>query len=127
MNYKATLHEISRILRPNGFFIVNFPNLLSYYLPADVLVNFRRRALRRDVYTHWYTPWSFWLACKQVGLIYRQVIGQVHLPDNVGIARLDVAIKRLDQLSRSSILRFLCPSLFVRALKKVDGLNRTGT
>jgi ubiquinone/menaquinone biosynthesis C-methylase UbiE len=127
VNYKTTLREISRVLRPDGFLVFNFPNLLSYYLPAGLLVNVRGRALRRDVYTHWYTLRSFRLACAEFGLILNRVLGQVHLPDSIAILGLDCGLKGLDRLSRSSILRFLCPSLFVRALKKVDGLNRSGT
>lgn len=53
-NYERVIMEISRILKPGGFFIVNFPNLLSYFLPYGILVNLNRKSLRRNVFTHWY-------------------------------------------------------------------------
>lgn len=116
-NYKVALQEIARVLRPGGFFVVNFPNLWSYYLPAGVLVNVRRRALRRNVYTHWYTLRSFRLACRQAGLILERIVGQIHLPGTVAQPGFNAVLRRLDQLSRGSSLRYLCPTLFVKAVK----------
>lgn len=117
VNYKSALKEIARVLRPGGFLVVNFPNLLSYYLPAGVLVNVRGRALKRDVYSHWYTLWSFRLACAQAKLPLKQVIGQVHLTNGIMKIGLKTVLKRLDQVSRNSILRYLSPTLFIKAIK----------
>jgi ubiquinone/menaquinone biosynthesis C-methylase UbiE len=117
VNYEAVLQEIARVLRPGGFVVMNFPNLWSYYLPAGVLVNARGRAVRRDVYTRWYTWRSFRLACARAGLSVEQVVGQVHLPDSVSAVGLSAALRKLDQLSRDSFLRYFCPTLFVRAVR----------
>ena len=44
-NVDTFLKEIKHVIKPGGFFIFNFPNLLSPYLPVAIMVNFKKQAL----------------------------------------------------------------------------------
>lgn len=117
VNYESSLQEITRVLRPGGFLVVNFPNLWSFYLPAGAVVNIRGRAVRRDVFTRWYSFRSFRLACAQTGLSIKRVVGQVQLKEGIPISSLVSALKKLDKLSRNSVFRYFCPTLFIKVEK----------
>lgn len=52
-NYKEALREVTRILKPKGKVLLNFSNLLSPALFWGLLVNLRKKAVFKDVYTRW--------------------------------------------------------------------------
>jgi len=45
--------EVSRVLKSNGYFIFNYPNLSSFYYPLGFWITRKKRSLIKDVYTRW--------------------------------------------------------------------------
>jgi len=117
LEYREGLREISRVLKPGGFVIANFPNVLSYYLPYGLAVNALNRSLRRDVYTHWYRLSRLKKAYTHAGIRIEESQGQVHFPlinSFQGPLKLLVYI---DSACRRSFLRYAAPILFVKGIK----------
>ncbi|MCL5961628.1 MAG: class I SAM-dependent methyltransferase, partial [Chloroflexi bacterium] len=50
------LRELARVLTPKGTLVVNFANRQSYYWPAAFVINRRRRAIGRNVFSSWLSP-----------------------------------------------------------------------
>ena len=55
-NSALALKELSRVVRPGGEVLINYPNLQSYYWPAARRINDRAKAVDVDVYSIWDTP-----------------------------------------------------------------------
>lgn len=78
--YETALGEIARVLRPGGMALLNFNNLASPYFLAGLLVNYRHRAFRADVFSHWLAWPTFARALEQVGLNVTAKRGHLHVP-----------------------------------------------
>lgn len=112
-----SLSEVARVLRPGGALVVNFPNLWSFYFPIGLIVNLRKRAVLRDVYSHWYSIVEIRQTCDFAGLKLQQLMGQVHFPNSRSNALVLPVLTYLDRISRKSLLRYSAPTLFVKAVK----------
>ncbi len=114
--YMDAIKEIGRVLRPDGFLIGSLTNMLSCYFPAAIVVNMRRKASRRDVYTCWHTISQIEDACSAAGLEIEEWKGQLHFPTDTRYPFLAM-LKRIDPFLRHSFLARFAPNLFIRAVK----------
>ncbi len=103
------LAEIGRVLKPDGRFVFNFPNLLSPYIVGGLLVNLsgcatgKNRGGRRR--SHWFTLGEIKTLLHASSFTIEHVRGQVASPGNCLLSHLPHGL---------SHPRWLCPSLFVR-------------
>jgi len=107
-NYSNVVVEASRVLKVKGDFVFNFPNTVSILLPLALFVNLRSKSVERPVFSKWYTASSVFhlLSSRQLRLVKIQG----HIP--IGFAQAFI-----DQLVRTSRLKFLAGVLFVKAEK----------
>ena len=115
-SYKDVISEINRVLKPSGFSIINFPNLLGWYLPVGVYVNITRKSIQKDVHSKWFTLGEIKKLFSMVGLEITDVKGYLYFPANTPRFLFE-AFKRIDKISRDSLLKYLSSSLFVKAIK----------
>ncbi len=105
---RAALDEINRVLKPDGQFLFNFPNILSPYMVGGLLVNLRGRATGKNEAGQRRSRWFTLGAIRRLlaGSFFEivQVRGQPFIPGNLGLSAFQEGIAHL---------RCLCPSLFV--------------
>jgi ubiquinone/menaquinone biosynthesis C-methylase UbiE len=111
-DHKKVFSEVSRVLKDEGFFVVNFPNLYSLYLPAALVVNLKKRSIKKDVFTRWYKPRRFRKAAESSGFKLKRVAGQVHVPGSIDTRATAGLLFAADKLLRFSALRWACPTVF---------------
>lgn len=123
---QRALGEIARVLRPGGLVLVNFPNLLSPFLLAGMLVNLRGRSLRRRVYTHWYTWGEIARGCWAAGISITGLRGQWHMPRWLGRWPLSGLARVADRACRDSWARVSSPMVYTigRKARLVAGVDR---
>nr|WP_321352423.1 methyltransferase domain-containing protein [uncultured Methanoregula sp.] len=118
--YDAVIKEISRILKPNGFVIMDFPYLFGLYLPLGAVVNITHKAIGKDVYSHSFSLNEIKNAFSNAGLEISEIRGHFYIPANTPEPFFAV-LKNIDKFSRDSPLKYLSASLFIKAIKKSDG------
>jgi len=116
-NYGKVFREIHRVLRPNAFFIFNFPNLYSLLLPAGLLVNLRKKSLINPVYTKWYTLRRIKNDLQVAGFRIEMMKG-VLLPA-INPIPLQI-VKKLNEISRDSTLKYISAGIFIKAVARKD-------
>ncbi len=113
---KTSLDEIHRVLKPDGQFLFNFPNIVSPYVVGGLLVNLRGRATGKNEAgrrrSRWFTLAAIRHLLAESSFEIAEVRGQPFVPGNVGLSTLPKGI---------SHPRCLCPSLFVSCMRT----NRT--
>jgi 2-polyprenyl-3-methyl-5-hydroxy-6-metoxy-1,4-benzoquinol methylase len=78
--YDRVITEVARVLEPGGLFVVGYPSLWSAYLPYAMIVNLRRRSIRRGVYTRWISTRALVRQAKGLGLTVERSQGMFHCP-----------------------------------------------
>lgn len=112
--------EVSRILKPDGFFIFNVPNYLSLYLPFGLYVNLRKKSVTRDVYTRWYSFSEISRTLSSLNMEIEDLRGQLHIPTSSPPIIVTI-IKRIDRQLRSGFRARLAPILFFKVRKRGVG------
>ncbi len=116
-DYERVLQEISRILKPGGFVIANFPIVSSFYLPIALHVNSFKHAVARNVYSRWFTLGQINKSFSAAGLKICRRQGAIIFPRNQAPKPIFSLLKTLDTRARNSVLKYVSGSLFVEALK----------
>ena len=104
-DYAHALTEISRVLAPGGYALLNFNNITSLYALPGCLVNWRRLALKRPVFSQWVTWSAFEGALTDAGLSVKNAKGHLGLPAGLptplikSFARLDRFVRDRPRLS----------------------------
>ena len=115
--YGKVAKEIGRVLDSKGLSITNYTNWLSCYLPIGVLANLRQKSVSRDVYTKWFRLCELQCLHSKNRLDVKEVVGAVQFPSKISNYILLGFFKGLDRKSRSSLLRYFAPMLFIKARK----------
>lgn len=117
--YDLVIKEISRILKPNGFIVMDFPYLFGLYFPLGEVVNITHKAIGKDVYSHSFSLSEIKNAFSNAGLEISEIRGHFFIPANTPEPVFSV-LKNIDRLSRDSPLKYLSASLFIKAIKISD-------
>ncbi len=112
------LREISRVLKPGGFAIVNFTNLLGFYFPVALWVNITRRSVRRNVYSKWFTMNSIKSGFSKADLEIVGIRGHMIFPERDLPKAALIVLERMDAASRHSWLKYISGSLFVKGIRR---------
>jgi len=115
-DFEKVYREAYRLLREKGNLILNFPNYLSLYFPFGLLVNARKKAVLRDVYTKWYSIRETRRALSSIGFNIAIMQGQFHIPKGVPRKFFPV-IRSLDRTLREGSLMKFAPIIFLKATK----------
>lgn len=120
-DYEAVLKEISRVLKPNGFLIINFPNLSGFYFPIAAYVNVTKKSIQKDVHSKWFTLSEIKNAFRNAGLEVTDIKGSISLPARTPRLLFEI-LKKIDIISRDSLLKYYSGSIFVKGVKLKEGL-----
>lgn len=105
---RAVLNEIHRVLKPDGQFLFNFPNIVSPYILGGLAVNIRGRATGSNEAgqrrSQWFTLGAVKKLLAESLFEIVDVRGQPFIPGNLGLSAFRNGIAHP---------RLLCPSLFV--------------
>lgn len=114
--YSVALYEMSRVVKAGGYLLFNFPNLVSVRYPVAVFVNWRKKAVGRNVFSQWLAMKQIEMALAKAGLKIREFRGQ---PSNsmLFLAGSESARQSnwIETVGRHPVL---CPSLYVLARKE---------
>lgn len=105
--------ELGRLTAAEGIVITSYTNWVSIYWPAGVLVNLRKKALLRNVYTKWFSWNEISEMHVHAGLKIEKVVGATQFPASITAKPLLAAFMAVDKGLRSSVLRWIAPNLFV--------------
>ena len=115
---RGLFKEVRRILKPNGIFLSNYPNLISVYFPFGVLVNLRGRSLWKKVFTRWYSLHDIRSLYKTNKFSIETIKGQVHFSAKINNRMILTVLQFIDRLFRNSSLKYIAPTIFVKAIRK---------
>lgn len=115
-DYSEVIKEIARVLKPNGFLIMDFRYLHGIYFPLGVYVNATHRAIEKKVYSRWFSLHEIKTSFKDAGLEIQKIQGNFYIPKNTP-KPFDYILKMIDKYSRDSFLKYLSASLFIKAVK----------
>jgi len=116
-NSTKVFTEVNRILRKEGIFIVNFPNMSGIYFPLGVIVNLFERSLQAPVYSRWYTLGFLINSLRGSGLEPVQHVGRIIFPKNYCPIILFNFLKKLDRIISDSTFNSVTGNLFIKSHK----------
>lgn len=111
------LKNVREIIKPEGFFIFNFPNLQSPYLPIAIIVNLRKHALFKGgkIRSRWFTLREIHALLSRTGFSLRELRGcMIASPIPLG-ERLIKIIEIVNFLYETSKFKIFSGSLFIKA------------
>jgi len=112
-DFRRMLSEMARVLKPGGYILLNYPNLNSVLFVLGYLVNRRKRAIRRNVFSQWFRWQQLQQSLADCGVRVIYSIGQ---PSKAVVALVGKSLLRnchwRFRIGRHS---FLCPVVFVLA------------
>jgi len=119
-DYNKLISEISRVLRKDGFMIMNFSNYFSLYLPIAFYVNLTKRSIQGDVYTKWFKHSEIRKALITSGFEVSDSTGCLIFPKLCIPKPLMNIMTKLDGICRYSQLKYVSGSLFIKGVKKEE-------
>lgn len=116
-NELTLFREIKRVLKIDGFFVANYPNLSGIYFPIGYCVNLFKRSLQADVFSKWYIVSKLFDALHGVGLPPSRILGHIIVPKKFCPTLLLSALKYADRIiSSNSAFMFFSGDLFVKCI-----------
>jgi len=112
------LKEVRYVIKPESFFIFNFPNLGSLYLPVAIIVNLKRLALFKGtrIRSKWFTVGEIDTLLSGTGFNIEELRGcMIASPIPLGESLVKI-VQIINFLCESSKLKLFSGSLFVKAL-----------
>lgn len=107
--YLDAIKEASRVVKPKGFFIANFPCSSSFLFPIAFLVNATLKSVIRPVFSKWFALREILLLLFLNDLEVKEIQG--HMPIDF------IPFFKINNLIRKSFFRYLAGLLFVKAQK----------
>lgn len=109
------LKEVKYVIRPRGFFIVNFPNLQSPYFPIAIIVNLRKRALfKGKIYSRWFTLKEIRSSMLTAGFNIKEIRGcAIASPLPLG-DKLVKIVQRINFSIETSRIKLFSGNIFVK-------------
>ena len=114
------LSELARVLRPGGQLVVNFANSTSYFWTAARLIARRKKAMGQDVVSYWRARDEIMRLLANAGFRPLRVLGNVHVARSLDYPVLRNIIGAVDSQSRTSLLRFLAPGLYIACERRME-------
>jgi len=111
--------EVRRVLKVNGVFVANFPNITSLFLPIGASVNAFKRSVQAPVYSKWYTPKEVMTALKTSQLQPTSTFGRITFPKKYCPKPLFLVLKYLNSNANGESFwssSFLQSDLYVKSL-----------
>ena len=109
------LKEVKYVIEPRGFFIVNFPNLQSPYLPIAIIINLRKRALfKGKIYSRWFTLKEIRSSMLTAGFNIKEIRGcAIASPLPLG-DKLVKIVQRINFSIETSRIKLFSGNIFVK-------------
>ncbi len=108
----TALKELSRVVKPGGKLLINYPNLESFYWPAARRINARSEAVGQKVFSIWERPRDVLKRLDAAGLAIVARRGHAHVPRALERFHILPVIRGLDLVSRRGPLGRLAPVHF---------------
>lgn len=113
--YRVALYEMGRVVKAGGYVLFNFPNLASVRYPVAMLINWRKKAIGRNVFSRWFALQDVEQTLAEAGL---RIVGLRGQPSNLFLflAGSEFARKSgwIKTVGRHPVF---CPVLYVLARK----------
>jgi ubiquinone/menaquinone biosynthesis C-methylase UbiE len=125
----AFLRQVKNVIKPDGYFIFNFSNILSPYLPIAVIINSTRQALFRGgrIQSRWFTLREINGMISRNGFDIKEIKGcfiASPLPLGDTLVKL---IKIVNLSAENSILKFFAGSPFIKVKSTCQTNNHDKT
>ena len=110
--------DAHRVLKPEGTFLANYPNLLSNRLPIALYVNRRNRNVGGGVYTKWFSVFEVKSRLRETGYEVETTVGDRLVPVKV-FSKITIPLAQItERLADKPPLSNVCVSPFIRARKR---------
>lgn len=109
---ERALAQCGRVLKQDGLFLFNYPNLYSYFWPMALRINQRAKALGQEVFSQWLNPVTVAQELAAAGFAIETKVGHVHVPRALEPFHLTTILAGLDRISRRQPLQPLAPVHF---------------
>jgi ubiquinone/menaquinone biosynthesis C-methylase UbiE len=113
-NESMIFNEVCRVLKKEGFFVANFPNMSGLYFPIGAIVNLFERSLQVPVYSKWYTVGELARSFKKSRLIPEKRLGRMIFPKKYCPVALFKLLNMIDRWLASPTFSVLYGDLFVK-------------
>ena len=110
-------NEVRYVIRPEGFFIFNFPNLQSPYLPIAIIVNLRKKALFKGgkIRSKWFTLREIDKLLSETGFNIEELQGcMIASPIPLGESLVKI-VRIINFFCKTSKFKLFSSSLFIKA------------
>ena len=118
-DWDKVFSEIHRVVKPDGFFIMNFTNMLSLYFPVALWVNLRQRSVLADVYSRWDVLFQVKKELYKAGFNPERITGIASLPYFFPL-RMNFLWGKVNDLLANSALKQFIANVYIHSRKRVQ-------